>query len=1025
MLANLRRRFGWVVQACLVGACLLSGAEVHADSAYSPQQSTVPPNIFFLVDNTSTMATCWNSARTDTNLDGQITDLDNCTPAITSTASIWRRKTVVNAITNIVKNAQGARFGLALTDPLSTTSNPDGIGHKVGIRDGIVVPLGSTSTQFLTALNTLIIEAGGTGTVLVNPSNAIPIAEALDDVRDYFETGAFTTNMTYAGVSPMQYYCQENHVIIITDGVTPVLNLVTNPNPDIDKTITTAIANYTSSPSFNPTLLSAAGYYNRLLENVSSYVGNTDLSSTLSGPQVLVTHVVALDYDQQLWSDTAANGGGKYTVVKDYTKLEGELWTIMNSIMSGTYVNVPPTLTAEGDQLFLGYFEVKPDRPLYYGHLSSFDIQDDPTASNYGSIDTSVTQPTWDAGEILASRFVGQQDVMTKDNNGKGTRDVYTNINNDGSPDPFDGTKLSTLCPMMLDKTVDTNGDYLGVPKGHDVDGDGDVDDYDCMDLMDFVRGYYLAEFTSSGLPRGHWKLGDIRHSQVAVAESEPKIYTRNTVMRDFMEQLKSDNMMTDCPSASTDDCLLDVVFVAANDGMLHAFNKHTGDELWAYIPQNLLGEMSGAEEKAELIDMLKGETTIFDATPRIDYVWLDGYCSYSITGCSRGTYSSTRKDGKQEPQEWARVLMVGQGSGGRYYLALDITNPQFPLIIWEDTNDTAPLTGIGNTTSTPVAGLVYDTKNTPGYDRWVSFYGSGEGDGVALEARLYIKSLNDLFAISPTLDTYADKGIQVKVDLNGDSIDDGYGFPSNPTAVDKDNDGDIDEVFLINSAGVMYKFVINTANIDTTTGCLFFDPEKARKTFGGTPTKVATRTKAYWNATATFNSNGDLVLYWGTGSPYDLFNMDVGYLYAVLDSTTCSEGALYTDCAGTGYYRLAAGEKLTGPPLVYAGSVYFSTFKPASDACSKGEGRLYGLDYQKCTARMDTNGDGTVDTSDADYVDLGEGLPSSVVIANDSIYVATSDGLSGGDVKDAVHRVDVSQDPFSGTVAIQYRELF
>lgn len=1014
-----------LIAALMLGAMLWRHAPAEAATSYSPQSGTVPVNIMFLVDNTSTMATCWSEARTETNGDGTITDLDACTPAITSTSSIWRRKTVVNALRSIVNSADGAHFGLAITDTLSTSNNPDGIGHKPGIRDGIMVPLGASKSDFLTTLDKLVIDATGAGTVYVNPSNAIPVAEAVDDIRDYLETGSFTTNPSFMGASPIEYWCQETHIIIITDGVTPTLNVLTNPFPDIDKTITSVIANYASSPSFNPTLLSAQGYYNRYLENVVSYIANTDMQSSLSGPQVVVTHVVALDYDQQLMRDTATNGNGTFAIVTSPAKLEGELWGILNSIMSGTYINVPPTISAQGDKLFLGFFEVKPDRPLFYGHLNAFDLQDDATTSNYGEIDTTFSQPAWEAGDILASRFVGQQDVMTKDNNGKGVRDIYTNINNDSDLDPFDGSKLSTLCPMMLDKTTDSNGDYLGVAEGHDVDGDGDVDDYDCMDLMDFVRGYYLAEFTSTGLPRGHWKLGDIRHSQVAVAESEPKIYTRNTSLREFLTQLASDNMMSDCPNTNVDDCALDAVFVTANDGMLHAFSKHTGDELWAYIPQNLLGEMSGAEEKAELLDMMNGETITMDATPRIEYIWIDGYCSYSTSGCTRGSYYSLKKDGKQEPQEWARVLLVGQGGGGRYYLALDVTNPQFPFLLWEDTNDTAPTTGMGSTTSTPVAGLIYDVNNTPGYDRWVAFYGSGEGDGASIDARLYIKSMGDVFNVSSSLDTYADTGIKVKVDLNGDGADDGTGFPSNPTAVDKDNDGDIDSVFLVNSVGVMYKFVINTANINSSTGCLFFDPENARKTFGGATSKVAVRTRAYWSATASFNSNGDLILYWGTGSPYDLFNMDVGYLFAVVDSSACSEGILYTECNGTGYYELSAGEKLTGSPAVYAGGVYFSTFKPSSDACSNGEARVYGLDYQKCSAILDTNGDGTVDTADKDYVDLGEGIPSGVVIANDSVYVATSEGLNGGDVSDSVHRLDVEEDPFSGTVAIQYRELF
>lgn len=1024
---RLGRLLGALVALSLVG----SGGSVKAASSFSPTSDTVPPNIFFLVDASSTMGTCWNSARTDTTGDGTISDLDQCTPPITSTSSVWRRKSVVDVIKAVVKSVDGAQFGLAITDPLITTTpaNPMGIGDRPGLRDGIIVPLGSTRAEFLAALDTLNTGASSSGTVGFSATNAVPLAEALDNVREYFENGYHTTNATFAYQSPIEYWCQKSHVILITDGVTPILNAVTNPTPDIDKNVTGSIAAYPASPSFNPTLASTVGYYNRYLENVASYMATTDLApgvSDTSGGQYVYTHVMALDYDQQLLQYTAANGLGTYAVVKSASELESEIWGVLNDIMSGTYVVAPPTVSVKGDQLFLGYFDIKPDRPLYYGHLLAYDIEDDATSSNYGQIDTSVTQPAWDAGEILASRFVGQQDIMSKDNNGVDIRDIYTNINQDKDPDPFDGSKLSTLCPMMLDKTQDSStGDYYGVSKGHDLDGDGDVDDYDCIELMDFVRGYYLADFSSTGLPRGHWKLGDIRHSQVAVAESEPNIYTRNTVMRTFLEQLASDNMMSDCPYGSVSKCLLDVAFVTANDGMLHAFNKYTGDELWAYIPRNLLGEVAGTEEMAELLDMVKGESLIMDATPRVDYVWIDGYCSYSSAGCTRGAITTAKKDGTQEPQEWVRVLLVGQGGGGRYYLALDITNPQFPIILWEDTNDTAPIAGMGATVSTPVAGVVYDGSNGPAYDRWVAFFGSGEGDTDAIEARLYIKAIGDVTSVSPTMDTYADTGMKVKIDLNGDGSDDGVGFPSNPTAVDKDNDGDIDEVFLVSSSGVMYKFVINTSSIDSTAGCLFFDPENAKVNSSGSRVKIGARAKAYWAATAAFNPDGNLVLYWGTGSPYDLYNLSgYGYLYAVLDSSACSEGILYTECNSGGYLQLSKGEKLTGSPVVFAGGVYFSTFQPGSDPCTPGTSRLYGLNYESCQPAMDTNNDGTVDSSDSVSSTLGEGVPSGVVISHDGVYVATSDGLAEGDVKDSVTRVDL-EGGFMGTAPIQYRELF
>ncbi len=611
----------WTVPLMLVVGAGAASGPAHAGDTFQSSSQPVPPNVFFLVDFSASMGSCWKDHRKDLNGDGLV-EYYECDPSRNSADSVWHLTTVKEAVATVVKNTDAVNFGFAVTDP-QYAGDPEGIGHRPPVRDGVIVPLGSTKSEFLAAWDTIRGGPTQTGTLTVNALNAAPLSEALDNVGYYFQTGAFTTASGYAGVSPIKYYCQENHVIIITDGVTPLLA----SNPDIDSTVSPAGV-YPADPDLTDTKpYTKRGAYNQWLDNIASYLANTDLSglSNSDGAQHLITHVIALDSDEQLWDNVVDNSGGTYATVSTPSKLEGELWSILNSISSGVYVKAPPTVSTDGDALYLGYFEVEPERPLYYGHLLSFDIDNDPYSAQYGEIDTSYTQPSWDAGKILASRFVGEQDVMSRDNNGTGLRDIYTNMDNDRLPDPFDATNLTTLCPLMLDTSIDSSGDYPGVSEGHDVDQDGDVDIYDCANLMDFIRGYHMAEFMSTGQERGHWKLGDIRHSQVAIADREPKIYTRNPYLKEFLKN-GLPQTLNQCPYSNPDDCRSDVVFVAANDGMVHAFNKNTGDELWAYIPGNLLGEVAGAEEVAELLDLMSGETVIMDATARVDYVWIDGY---------------------------------------------------------------------------------------------------------------------------------------------------------------------------------------------------------------------------------------------------------------------------------------------------------------------------------------------------------------------------------------------------------------
>jgi len=106
-------------------------------------------------------------------------------------------------------------------------------------------------------------------------------------------------------------------------------------------------------------------------------------------------------------------------------------------------------------------------------------------------------------------------------------------------------------------------------------------------------------------------------------------------------------------------------VYVAANDGMLHAFNAETGKELWAYIPEMVLPQIY------QLADPNYGQNHQYfvDGTPEVG----DICPSAPTTPCS-GT-------------QWKTILVGGLNRGGKGYYALDITDPANPALLWEFTN--------------------------------------------------------------------------------------------------------------------------------------------------------------------------------------------------------------------------------------------------------------------------------------------------------------------------------------------------
>lgn len=99
------------------------------------------------------------------------------------------------------------------------------------------------------------------------------------------------------------------------------------------------------------------------------------------------------------------------------------------------------------------------------------------------------------------------------------------------------------------------------------------------------------------------------------------------------------------------------LVFVGANDGMLHAFNAETGVEAFAFVPSTVIPNLNkltspGYNEEG-------GEHHFFvDGTPVVRDVYIDG--------------------------GWRTVLVGTLRAGGRSIFALDITEPNNISLLWE-----------------------------------------------------------------------------------------------------------------------------------------------------------------------------------------------------------------------------------------------------------------------------------------------------------------------------------------------------
>jgi Neisseria PilC beta-propeller domain len=86
------------------------------------------------------------------------------------------------------------------------------------------------------------------------------------------------------------------------------------------------------------------------------------------------------------------------------------------------------------------------------------------------------------------------------------------------------------------------------------------------------------------------------------------------------------------------------LIFIGANDGMMHALDARTGVEVWAFIPFNLLPKLK-ALRFGQSIDTFK---YFVDSSPKISDVRVG--------------------------DDWRTYLFFGQGPGGTFYNTLDVT---------------------------------------------------------------------------------------------------------------------------------------------------------------------------------------------------------------------------------------------------------------------------------------------------------------------------------------------------------------
>jgi len=188
------------------------------------------------------------------------------------------------------------------------------------------------------------------------------------------------------------------------------------------------------------------------------------------------------------------------------------------------------------------------------------------------------------------------------------------------------------------------------------------------------------------------------------LADSRPAVV--NAPQRHYADAPIAPGNQTYAAYASANASRQSAIYVGSNDGMLHAFDAATGNELWTYVPRMLLSRLYLLSDVAY---------------PTQHRFFVDGSPAVGDVLKSDGT--------------WHTILIEGLDDGGRGYFALDVTVPTAPVFLWEFCSDSTVCTSHSDANLGLTFGNPLVTKRS--YDgKWVVLVSSGynnvsPGDGM------------------------------------------------------------------------------------------------------------------------------------------------------------------------------------------------------------------------------------------------------------------------------------------------------
>lgn len=840
---------------------------------------------------------------------------------------------------SLVTANRALRMGLAtFNSPSNSDRGPGGYIAR-SILD-LQTTNSTTSSQATTNYNNLLSSINALGAVANTP-----LAESYYEITRYFRGMAPYYNSSPSSyTSPIQYRCQKNFGVVITDG----LPTYDRTFPSNDPAVTTAnkLPNWdnVSNDGDNPTTGDAEGD-SLYLDDIAKFaydidlktVANTNNGTDSSGKswdatdfpkQNLVTYTVGFTAANQMLSDAASYGHGKYYQATDSATLTTALTQALNDISSQSGSGGGGTTTSSTTYNSNYYYQSLYDPTDWRGVIRAFAFGSD------GSLDTTGT-PVWTTDTTMAAGTTG------------GTFESWNTTTNAAITlgySQFSAAQQSALTSSLASLSTRST-------TGASVTG---------SDLIEWLKGT-----NKTGLKTRTVLMGDIIDSPVLLASGADQ--TATDTPGDYTY-----SAYTTTKAANMTNSLL----VNANDGITNVLNANTGARRYAYLPSTALPGLVTVEDPTYINGtthkfLNDGQLSVFDVKP--------------------GT-------------TWKTVAFGGTGGAAKAFYAIqlfDATAGNSLKALWEiRAPSTASATDVWNDlgyayAKPEVARLADGT--------WAAFISNGYGSNSGVAA-LYVVNVADGSLIRKIVvnTSETDNGLSsVKLVVNANNVvQAAYGgdlkgrmwkfdlsstgasswkvaFSGNPlfTAPSGSSQPITAQPLVTTYTGKGYMVYFGTGKLLETTD------------------KTTTTVQGFYAVLDATSGSGNL-----TTSSLQAQSITGSFSATGGQYLTVSQNAVdYTSKSGW-YLPLSYNNTLVGERVIYQaaytrGRIIFTTAGvDTTDPCSsQGFGRLVELEALTGSmltyAVIDTNGDGVVDSSDSVSAGMifGSGIPTLNSIVSDS----------------------------------------